>query len=800
METTTIEIVDVQRNNTTVSGRLRRLHAAVEASHPSICAERAVLITEYFKKKENKEKPLVIQKAEALSYVLNRKSVKIYPDELIVGSTTSKRLAGPIYPELHGVAVLEDIFSFSTRNLNPLEITNAEKKALLKDVAPFWLTKFLAYKSFSMIELFGFVIDQLHPKFYLINETGGIGHFVPDYELLINLGLDGIIAKIKEQQKTLTADDTRNHLYNAMIIICEGVISMALKYADEAARMAEVEVDIVRKEELSQISKNLQNVPRKPASTFEEALQSVWMVHTALFLEGLDNGISFGRTDQYLYPFYTKDIETGVLTEQRAKELLGCFAVKSAEIIPVFSHAISECHGGFLSGQAMTIGGIDGDGKDVTNDLSYIILELMDEVRLRQPNYHARIHPGSPKRYVDKIVSNLLKGVNSPALFNDTVIIESLQKCGFSNQDAREYTTLGCVELGAPGKTFGSTDAALFNMPICLEMALNKGKLFNSMRMSGCKTADPETFKSIEDVKEAYLIQLQYKVDKLVGVLAPIELGNKKFHPTPFTSAMIDGCIEKGKDVTDGGAVYNFSGVQGVGITDVGDSLYAIHQLVFVKKKYTLVNLIKALKRNFDGNEKMRLDLLHADKFGNDISEVDQFSSWVANTFYSCFENKKNTRGGQFVAGYYSTTTHYSFGKYTAALPSGRKKGMPFSSGISPMNGADKKGPTALFNSITAIDYVRAHNGVNVNAKFDTATLKGEHGREILKSLMSTYFKKGGMQLQLNVLDTEMLKDAKLHPEKYTSLIVRVSGYSAYFNDLSPAMKDEIIQRSSLSC
>jgi len=799
METSTTTN-DISPNQTAVSDRLSQLHVAVESSHPSICAERAVLITEYFKNKENKKKPLVIQKAEALSYVLNNKSVKVYPNELIVGSTTSKRVAGPIYPELHGVAVLEDIFTFNTRNLNPLEITNAEKKALLKDVAPFWLTKFLAYKSFSSVELFSFIIDQLHPKFYLINETGGIGHFVPDYEKLINSGLDGIIAEIKQQQQALAANDDRNYLYEAMNIICNGVISMSQKYADEAVRLAEIEVDNDRKRELYQISKNLLHVPRKPAATFEEALQSIWMVHTALFLEGLDNGISFGRTDQYLYPFYKKDIESGLLSQARAKELLGCFAIKSAEIIPVFSHAISECHGGFLSGQAMTIGGTDKEGQDVTNELSYLILELMDEVRMRQPNYHARVHPGSPQKYMDKIVSNLMKGVNSPALFNDTVIIESLQKCGFSNQDAREYTTLGCVELGAPGKTFGSTDAALFNMPICLEMALNKGKLFGSMRMSGTKTANPDTFRSTEDVKQAYQIQLQFMVDKLVDVLAPIELGNKKFHPTPFTSAMIEGCIEKGRDVTDGGAVYNFSGVQGVGITDVGDSLYAIQQLVFVKKKYSLPELIKALKNNFAGDEKMRQDFLHADKFGNDISEVDQYSSWVANTFYSCFENKKNTRGGQFVAGYYSTTTHYSFGKYTSALPNGRKKGMPFSSGISPMNGADKKGPTALFNSITAIDYVRAHNGVNVNAKFDTATLKGDHGRQILKSLLSTYFKKGGMQLQLNVLDTEMLKDAKLHPEKYTSLIVRVSGYSAYFNDLSPAMKDEIIQRSSLSC
>ncbi|MCG3165382.1 MAG: Choline trimethylamine-lyase [Bacteroidia bacterium] len=778
--------------------RLQKLKQEVEAAPASICSERALLITEYFKKKENHNKPVVIQKAEALAHVLKNKAVKIYPGELIVGSTTSKRKAGPVYPELHGVPVLEDLFSFKNRKLNPLQISDKEKKALLLDVVPFWLTRFMAYKALSATELFSFVTDQLKPKFYLINETGGIGHLVPDYEALINIGMEGILIQIKESKRKLNASDEKYYFYEAMELIFQGVIDMADNYAFEAKRLAKIEKDSERKEELELIAQNLQHVPRYPATTFHEALQSIWMLHTAITLEGLDNGISFGRSDQYLYSFYKQDIKRRILTPSRAKELLGCFAIKSAEIIPVFSNSISECHGGFLSGQAMTIGGIDKNRNDVTNELSYMILELMDEVRLRQPNYHARIHPNSPQKYIDKIVSNLAKGVNSPAIFNDEVIIESLKRCGFSDDDAKEYTTLGCVELGAAGKTFGSTDAALFNLPVCLEMALNNGKLFGGIKQYGCETGNPEKFKAIDDVKIAFTRQVNFMIDKLVETLAPIETGNRKFHPTPLTSAFTQGCIEKAKDVTAGGAVYNFSGVQGVGVTDVGDSLYAIEQLIFVKKKYSLTTLIHALKTNFEGNERMQLEFLNAAKFGNDIQEADAYSVWVTNTFYNAFEHKKNTRGGKFIAGFYSTTTHYSFGKLTGALPNGRKKGLPFSSGIAPMNGADKKGPTALLNSLSAIDYLRAHNGTNVNAKFDTATLKGEHGKEILKSLLLTYFKKGGMQIQLNVLDTEMLKDAKLHPEKYPSLIVRVSGYSAYFNDLSDAMKDEIIARSSL--
>jgi formate C-acetyltransferase len=488
------------------------------------------------------------------------------------------------------------------------------------------------------------------------------------------------------------------------------------------------------------------------------------------------------------------------LTKEKAKELLGCLAIKSAEIIPVFSNSISASHGGFLSGQAVTIGGTDEEGNDVTNELSYIFLELMDEVRMRQPNYHARIHVNSPKVYVDTIMQNLAKGVNSPAIYNDEVIIRSLKRCGFSDRDANAYSTLGCVELNAAGKTFGSTDAALVNVPVCLEMALNRGKLFGSAVTSGAVTMNPEEFQSIDDVNEAFSRQLNFLIDRLQKVLAPVETGNRDYHPTPLTSSMLQGCIEKGKDVTAGGAVYNFSGVQGVGITDVGDSLYAINELVFVQKKYSVTRLIAALKNNFKGEEQMRRELLSAPKFGNDNRGPDGFSKWVADCFYDTFEGKYNTRGGRFVAGFYSTTTHYSFGLSTGAMANGRLKGAPFTSGISPTNGADKKGPTALLNSVSGIDFERAHNGVNVNAKFDTATLKGEHGKEILKALLLTYFKKGGMQVQLNVLDTEMLKQAKEHPDQYPWLIVRVSGYSAYFNDLSPAMKDEIIQRSALSC
>lgn len=786
--------------DTSVSDRLQRLKEAVENATPAICIERAVLVTAHLRKKGSRDVPMPIRKAEALRHVLLNKTVRIYPDELVVGTTTSKRKAGPVFPELHGLPMMEDLFRFNNRQNNPLEISAKERNTLLKEVAPFWLTKFLAYRSFSGLELVKFTRDQLAPRFYLINETGGIGHLIPDHRHVLTVGYRGIIEGIRAKMTGLSATDPRHVQCDAMVIVCQAIIELAHRYADEALSLAAETTDPVRRDELSTIGHNLRHCPEHPAETFHQAVQAVWLTHTAILLEGLDNGISFGQMDRYLLPFYENDLRTGTLTRQQAKDILGCFAVKTSEVIPVFSEKVTECHGGFLSGQAVTLGGTDAHGNDTTNDLTMLFLELMDEVRMRQPNYHARIHDGSPKPYIDRIMDNLVRGVNSPAIYNDKAIVPCLMRAGYSAEDARDYATLGCVELLAAGKTFGSTDAALVNIPICLEMALNRGKLFGDMMRSGPDTGDPAAFQSMDDVRHAFLLQLHALVDRLVHTLAPIELANREFHPTPLTSVLTEGCIEKGMDVTEGGATYNFSGVQGVGVTDVGDSLYAIEQMVFVKQRCTLPEMVDVLKMGFKDYPGHRAELLNLPKFGNDMPEVDGYSKWVLDEFCRAFEGWTNTRGGRFVAGFYSTTTHYSFGKLTGAMANGRDKGEPFSSGIAPMNGMDMKGPTALFNSVASIGFLNAPNGVNVNAKFDTATLRGEQGRKLLEYLLLTYFKKGGMQIQLNVLDTGMLKEAKLHPEKFPNLLVRVSGYSAYFNDLSPAMKDEIIARSCLSC
>jgi pyruvate-formate lyase len=445
----------------------------------------------------------------------------------------------------------------------------------------------------------------------------------------------------------------------------------------------------------------------------------------------------------------------------------------------------------------VTVGGRNRDGTDSTNDLTYIFLEVMDELRMRQPNYHARIHKDSPGPYRDAVCRILSAGSNAPALYNDDVIIKTMTRHGYAIGDARNYTAVGCVEPVSQGKSFSSTDAAIFNVPLMLELALNEGRRFGSPVRSGVHTKPASVMTSIEDVTDAFRAQLSFGLSRLIADLQAVELANRRYHPTPLTSMLIDGCIEAGVCSTAGGARYNFSGIQCVGPSDVGDALSAIERAVFVDKKLTLARLVSHLKGGL-ADERIRAYLRTLPKFGNDIEAVDRKTVWVVNTFTDILHQHMNTRGGAYVPGLYSVTAHNYFGQVTGALPNGRAKGEPFASGIAPANGMDRAGPTALINSVNRIDFTRIANGVNFNVKFDGSTLAGQRGQKLLSDILTTYFETGGMQIQTNVVDADILRAAQRDPNAYPNLLVRVSGYSAYFHDLVPEMQDDIIERTCL--
>ncbi len=775
--------------------RIGRLKEAVQKAKPGICAERALIWTAYFKDRRNRGKPRAIQAAEALREVLLRKTVRIHPDELVAGNFVSRRVGGAIYPELHGVAMLREISTFPTREVNPLEAT-PEEIAALEGITRFWMPRMLAFRTYrAPWNKARFLKEQFAPRHYTLNELGGIAHIVPDYARLIATGTEGIIADARAAMRKFAPDSEKRDFLEAVIIMAEGLAQFGERYAAEAETLAQAESDAARKAELELIARTCRRVPRHGARSFIEALQSATFAQIAINLESLDNGISPGRMDQFLFPYYERDLARGRIDRETAKEWLSAFSIKMCEIIPVFSEMATRMHGGLMSGQAVTIGGTDREGRDATNELSYIFLDIADELRMRQPNFHARIHPGAPQLYLDRINGILCAGANSPALYNDEVIVPALRSIGYTPEDARDYAICGCVEPVAPGKTFGSTDAALFNLPILLELALNEGRRFGERKRTGARTPAAARMRSMEDVKAAFEAQLSFQVERLVRDLKAVELAHRRYHPTPLSSMLLEGCIESGTCSTAGGALYNGSGVQCVGPSDTGDSLYAIEQAVFRERRLTLPALAEILKRNFP-DESMLAYLRGLGKFGNDEEEADRYTLYAVQCFTDRLSAHRNTRGGPYTTGLYSMTTHYYFGSITGALPNGRRRGECFSSGIAPGNGMDRKGPTALFNSINRFDFTQLKNGINLNARFDHHTLRGKTGRATFASLLRTYFRRGGMQIQTNVLDPAVLIEARDNPDLHPNLLVRISGYSAYFNDLTPEMKDEIIRRS----
>ena len=777
-----------------LSERVKALHQEVLTAPLELCAERAFLVTEYFRRLADRRQPMVLQKAGALAHVLQNKRVAIYPRELLVGCFTSHRVGGGLFPELHGVAVLEDLFRFDKRKTNRFVVSPRDRWRLFREVLPYWLPRFLAIRAFPKLRALRFVFEQMTSLAYVINETGGISHFVPDYVGLVTRGTDGYRQEVKQRLAEMAPASEGAQFLHAVERVCDGLDSFAARFVAEAERLAAAEADPERRLELQRIAATCARVPRHPAQSFQEALQSILFAQIALNLESLDNSVCPGRLDQILHPYYEADVQAGRITPAGAFELLGCFAVKLCEAVPLFSKRITRLHGGLFNGQVVVVGGTDGAGRDATNEVTYLFLELMDQLRTRQPNYHARLHASSPPEYRRRIASALAAGAVSPALYNDEVIVPILRARGVSEEDARDYANVGCVEPVPAGKAFFSTDAALFNLPLCLELALNEGRRFGKRRRLGIATPPAADCTDIEDFFALLAQQVEHLLGRLLVDLGAIEKANARWHPTPLTSMLLRGCLETARDTTVGGAKYDGSGVQGVGVVEMGDSLAAIEEVVFRQCRASMAELVAACKADFRGAESLRARLRSAPKYGNDIPEADRWVARVMHLFADFLEARVNTRGGRYAAGFYSVTAHQAFGEVVGALPNGRAAGEPFSSGLSPTSGADRLGPTAALSSAAHLPLDRAGNGVNFNLQL--SPLAGATVPGLVQGLIEGGFAAGCMQMQINVLDPRVLIEARDHPGRYPGLLVRVSGYSAYFDDLTPEMKQEIIERS----
>lgn len=623
--------------------------------------------------------------------------------------------------------------------------------------------------------------------------------------MLLSIGFEEFIERSKEKIHAFeigrVSDPeaiTKTLFYKATKIVADGIVRFAHRYAEMAHGMAKEEKNEARKEELEKIAEICHRVPGKPPRTFHEAVQFVRFTQLALSLETYDGqAISMGRMDQYLYPYYEKDMQAAILDREKAIELIASLWIKIAEHVPLFDNMVDLYFGGLLNTQAVTIGGMNKSGKDATNDLTYIICEATKRAALPVPNVHIRIHKQSPLKLLTIMAQMITAGTNNIGLFNDETIISSLTRKKIPLEEARNFATVGCVELAPFGTSFTSSDAALFNIALCFELALTNGESLIFDKQIGPQTGDPQTsFQSIEEIIVAFRKQVAHFVQELAIGSNCFETANMVLKPTPFLSLCVQDCFEAGSDITTGSARYNFTGVQGVGMADVADSLAAMNQLVFKEKRVSMKELLDALKSNFQGNEELQQLLINrAPKYGDDDENADRFAQLVAEIYSTEVEKHRNVRGGCFIPGMYSVTTHAPFGYNTGALPSGRQAGEPLSNGASPVAGAGKKGLTAALNSVASIDYSLYPNGIAYTVTIDPSIVSGKKGGNILAALIRSYFEMGGMQIQFNVIDEKTLMEAKKCPEAHRNILVRVAGYSAYFADLSEDIQNEIIKR-----
>lgn len=824
--------------------RIQRLVDHLYEHMPVIESARAKLLTESYKATENE--PIITRRAKAFAHILRHIPIIIRDDELIVGSSTLAPRGCQTYPEFSYQWLEDELDTVETRSADPFYIAE-ETKEELREVHKYWkgkTTSELALSYMAPEAVRAIEHNIFTPGNYFYN---GVGHVTVKYEEVLAVGYEGIIKKAEQELSECNVGDgdyaERSHFLQAVILSCQAVIEYARRYSALAQEMAERCTDAARKEELLRIAENCSRVPAKGAQNFYEACQSFWFVQQLIQLESSGHSISPGRFDQYMYPYYKKDMENGNISREFAQELMDCIWVKLNDLNKCRDAVSAEGFAGYSLFQNLIAGGQNKEGEDVTNDLSFMCIQASMHVRLPQPSLSVRVWNGSPHEFLIKAAELTRTGIGLPAYYNDEVIIPSLQNRGLSLEDAREYNIIGCVEPQKAGKTEGWHDAAFFNMCRPLELVFANGE--DKGEMVGVPTGEVTEMSSFEEFYNAYKKQMEYCISLLVNADNAIDVAHAKRCPLPFLSCMVDDCLKRGKSVQEGGAVYNFTGPQGFGIANMADSLFAVRKLVYEEKKVTMEEMKEALAWNFGkgldqqsvsdtaeavlrkmkdagqkidentvssilkavmnaqpGEEKMkRYEEIHnmieeVPKFGNDIPEVDYFARNVAYTYTKPLQNYKNPRGGQFQAGLYPVSANVPLGGQTGATPDGRYAHTPVADGVSPSAGKDVNGPTAAATSVSRLDHFIVSNGTLFNQKFHPSALSGREGLEKFVALIRSYFDQKGMHMQFNVVDRDTLLDAQKYPEKYKHLVVRVAGYSALFTTLSRSLQDDIIRRT----
>ncbi len=782
-----------------LSERVRKLREQSLNAVEKLSAERALLVTQFYKSDEARELPVPVKRAKTLEYILRNKKLYIGDGELIVGERGPAPKETPTYPEI-SLHSLEDLEVLNSRPKVSFRIDDEAKRIYKEEIIPFWKGKS------NRDRIMGLMTPEWHNAynagiFTEFQEQRAPGHTVLGYKMFRTGFLD-LKAEIQEAISRLDYFNDpgayeKSEELKAMDIACDAIIMFANRYADELLRLADVETDPVRKGELEKMAAVCRKVPANAPETVHEMLQHYWFIHLGVITE-LNPWDSFnpGRLDQHLWRVYKKEKESESLTDSFLYDLLGCFWVKfnNHPAPPKMGVTASESST-YTDFCLINLGGVKSDGTDAVNEMTYILLDVIKEMRILQPSSMVQISRKNPDRYIHKALDIIRTGFGQPSCFNTEAIIQELLQQGKNIVDARNGGASGCVETGAFG-TEAYWLTGYFNLPKILEITLNNGFDERTKTQIGLRTGFAADYETFEELMSAFKAQVNYFAGiKTRGnnIIQRIFAG---WLPVPFLSLLVEDCIVNGKDYNNGGARYNTTYIQGVGLGSIADILTSVRFNIYDRKRYTWSQLKAALDADFEGYEEIQHDLIfETPKYGNDDDYADRQAVSVFEIYYDAVNGRPDSRGGVHRINMLPTTCHIYFGSVTAATPDGRKSGKPLSEGISPSQGADKEGPTAVIKSASKIDHLRT-GGTLLNQKFSPQFFEDEESYNCLTALIRSYFALDGHHIQFNVVNASTLREAQKHPELYRDLIVRVAGYSDYFNDLGGELQDEIIRRT----
>lgn len=751
--------------------------------------EQAKIITCVYK--DNEELSIAKKRALSLKATLEEIDIAVEPEELIVGNRTKGVRSGVVFPESGCSWVHMEFKTLPTRPQDKFLVKDEDVKEFEEFIYPYW-------KSHSMEEVirenYGDKIDDISKVVKINQKDHAQGHICPHTEKWLKYGPKGLLEQVQEKKGV---DSKHQEFYECTSLVLEGVLTFIRRYVLLIDEMIQEGEDT---ESLKEVRNNCLSLTKNPPQTFHEAVQSVWFLFVVLHMESNASSFSPGRLDQYLYPYYKKDIEKGVLTKEEALEILECLWIKFNQIVYLRNQHSAKYFAGFPIGFNIAIGGQDEYGEAYENDLTYLCLKAQEDLGLPQPNLSVRLHKKSSSKLIQKAIQVVSKGSGMPQFFNDEAIIHSMiQDLHIDQKDAYNYAVVGCVELTTHGNNLGWSDAAMFNLNKALELTLNHGRCLLTGQKIGLDLGDITTYKTFEDLEKAFSKQIDYFMERMIKACEQVEMAHQQCLPTAFLSTVIDDCIEKGVDVTRGGAKYNFSGIQMIQIANLADSLAAIKKLVYDDCIIKSSDLLKALQNNFEDDYIMRTILLNkAPKYGNDIEWVDELGIKWVRYFRENLKNYKNYRGGVYHTGMYTVSAHVPMGENVGASADGRLALEPLADGgMSAVYGRDVEGPTAVLKSVSRIDNNLTTNGGLLNMKFLPSFFNTQQGRNKFEFFLRAFVDLKVPHIQFNVIDAKTLKDAQKHPENHKSLTIRVAGYTAYFTELDQKLQNEIIERTA---